>query len=737
MKSILSEWKELLTNKKILIPVIAVLLIPLLYSGMFLWAFWDPYEKLDELPVAVVNLDQGAEYDGKALTIGEDLQGNLKKNDGFKWEFVSKDVAYEGLDKQHYYMVIEIPNDFSERATTLLDDNPSALEMKFVPNESYNFLSAQIGSTAVEKIKEEVSKELTGTYAEAMFTNLETMADGYKQAADGTGKLNSGVHELKDGSEALRKGLEQAAEKSIVFHNGVEKAYDGVKDIHQGNKDLSTGLGLLVDGQGKLSTASEKLQAGAGALNDGLTQSNEGMSQLVQAQEELTNGAGALAEGAAKLSDGTSNLEQGALQAQKKAGELNQGIVELKKALEPMIGQANEEQQAQINAYFEQLINGSGEFSQGLAALEQGATDLNAGASSLEQNGRKLADGQRSFQSGLAKMADGSKQLASGSSELLSGQTEFNQGLTEFGVKLNDARDGSTKIAEGSGQLLAGMEQLDGGSKQFQQGTKELADGSGKISSGLSDVGKGTEELEGKLKDASEKSGSIKGTEKTYDMISEPVKVKSEVENGVPNYGTGFAPYFLSLGLFVGALLLSIVYPMREPASIPRSGTAWFIGKVAVLAVVGILQALLADAVLILGLGVEVKSLTLFILFSIITSFTFIALVQFLVTTLGDPGRFVAILILILQLTTSAGTFPLELIPNALQPFNMLLPMTYSVSGFKAVISSGDIGFMWENVWILSGFMMAMLAGTWAYFMYKYRKNYNNNSQIESTPSNG
>ncbi|MGD6872185.1 YhgE/Pip family protein [Sutcliffiella horikoshii] len=724
MKSVIVEWKELLTNKKVLIPVIAVLLIPLLYSGMFLWAFWDPYEKLDELPVAVVNLDEGAEYEGESLTIGKDLQENLKKNDGFKWEFVSKEAAYEGLDKQQYYMVIEIPDDFSNSATTLLDENPSSLEMKFVPNESYNFLSAQIGSTAVEKIKEEVSKELTSTYAESMFANLEKMADGYKDAADGTSKLNNGVHELQDGSVALKKGLEQAAEKSIVFQDGVGKVYGGVKDVHEGNQELSNGLGQLLEGHGKLFSASEQLQAGAGSLNDGIAKSNEGLSQLQVAQKELTNGAGGLAEGAEELNAGTSKLEEGALQAQEKAEQLNQGMIQLKKALEPMIEQASEEQQAEINASFEQLINGSGEFSQGLMALEQGALELNAGTSSLAENSRKLADGHLNFQTGLTELANGSKQLSEGSSELLNGQTEFNQGLTQFGEKLGDANEGSKKLAEGSNQLLAGMEQLDGGSKQFQQGTKELAEGSSKISSGLYEVGEGTDELEGKLKDASEKSGDVKGTDKTFNMMSEPVKVKSEVENGVPNYGTGFAPYFLSLGLFVGALLLSIVYPMRNPAGEPRSGTAWFAGKVAVLAVVGILQALLADAVLIYGLGVEVKSMWLFILFSIVTSFTFIALVQFLVTTLGDPGRFVAILILILQLTTSAGTFPLELIPNALQPFNLLLPMTYSVSGFKAVISSGDLGYMWENVWILAGFMFSMLAGTWGYFVYKFKKQY-------------
>jgi putative membrane protein len=732
MRSVLVEWKELLKNKKILIPVIAVLLIPLLYSGMFLWAFWDPYEKLDELPVAVVNLDEGAEYEGEPLTIGKDLQENLKKNDGFKWEFVSKEVAYEGMDKQQYYMVIEIPDDFSDRATTLLDENPSSLEMKFVPNESYNFLSAQIGSTAVEKIKEEVSKELTSTYAEAMFANLEKMADGYKDAADGTSKLNNGVHELQDGSVALKKGLEQAAEKSIVFQDGVGKAFGAVKDIHKGNEDLSKGLGQLLEGQGQLASASDQLQTGTATLNDGLAKSNKGLSQLQDAQGELTNGAGSLAEGAAELNAGTVRLEEGATQAQEKAEKLNQGLIQLKKALEPLIEQASEEQQAEINASFEQLINGSGEFSKGLMALQQGALELNTGTSSLAENSRKLADGHLNFQTGLTELANGSNQLSEGSSELLMGQTEFNQGLTQFGEKLGDANEGSKKLAEGSGQLLAGMEQLDGGSKQFQQGTQELAEGSNKISSGLSEVGEGTDELEEKLKDASEKSGDVKGTDKTFDMISEPVKVKSEVENGVPNYGTGFAPYFLSLGLFVGALLLSIVFPMREPAGTPRSGTAWFTGKTAILAAVGILQALLADAVLILGLCVEVKSTGLFILFSILTSFTFIALVQFLVTTLGDPGRFVAILILILQLTTSAGTFPLELIPNALQPFNLLLPMTYSVSGFKAVISSGDFAFMWENVMILSGFMVVLLTGTWAYFVYKFKKEYK--TPVEHSP---
>src|SRR5699024_12766409 len=130
---------------------------------------------------------------------------------------------------------------------------------------------------------------------------------------------------------------------------------------------------------------------------------------------------------------------------------------------------------------------------------------------------------------------------------------------------------------------------------------------------------------------------------------------------------------FLSLGLFVGALLLSIVYPLRETSSIPSSGFEWFLRKFGVLAIVGVLQALIACAILMLGLGIEVQSVPKFLLFAIITSLTFITLIQFFVTVLDDPGRFIAIIILILQLPTRLATCPLDLIPNVLPPIKPLV----------------------------------------------------------------
>ena len=139
----------------------------------------------------------------------------------------------------------------------------------------------------------------------------------------------------------------------------------------------------------------------------------------------------------------------------------------------------------------------------------------------------------------------------------------------------------------------------------------------------------------------------------------------------------------------------------------------------------------MVDLLLLNGLGLHVQSTPRFILFTILTSLTFVTLIQFLVTAFGDPGRFVAIILLILQLTTSAGTFPLELIPKFLQHFNAILPMTYTVHGFKAVISDGDFGMMWRNSGVLLSFMAMFMSCSIAYFSMRFRHDYQKVEALE------
>ncbi|USK29505.1 YhgE/Pip domain-containing protein [Bacillus sp. CMF21] len=773
MSLIAKEWKALVSNKKVLIPVLAVLFIPLMYAGMFLWAFWDPYEQLDQLPVAVVNEDTGADYEGTDLKIGSELVDNLRDNPEFKWDFVSKDEAVRGLENEQYYMIIEIPEDFSENATTLMDENPQSLELKYVPNEGFNFLSGQIGGTAVAQIKEEVSNTITKTYAESIFENIDKLADGIGQASDGASEINNGVGELKDGSGKLKENLQLLAEKSISFKDGLNSASAGSKELTNGIQSLDSGLGQLQDGGKQLQNGSSEAEAGTVKLNEGLGTSLAGMKKLQESAPQLTDGSAKLSAGAGELSGGLNQLADGGKALSAGAGDLSSGLNELSKGnqaaqagaaelsaglsslndqLAVMLPQIEklplpeaEKQKlieaakgaSQLSEGSKQLESSLGQLSAGAQkaeagasalseksmALSKGANDLSSGAANLSEKSGQLAAGQKQVESALDQLVAGQEALYDGSGKLLAGQQKLTNGLETYNQKFAEAKAGSAKLAAGSGELNSGISKLADGSSAIQDGTNQLADGAGKVDEGVGKLSEGTGELSSKLGEAAEETKDTGASDKTYDMISDPVKVKDEKVNAVPNYGTGFAPYFLSLGLFVGALLLSIVFPLRQAAGEPKSAIGWFMSKFGILAVIGVIQALLADAVLLYGLNIEVQSVPYFILFSIITSLTFITLVQFLVTTLGDPGRFVAIIILILQLTTSAGTFPLELIPNALQIFNAWLPMTYSVSGFKAVISSGDFSFMWQQAGILALFIGAMMIGTIGYFFNALRKN--------------
>lgn len=720
-KLVYQEWLSIFQNKKILIPVIAILFIPVLYAGMFLWAFWDPYARLNQLPVVVINEDKGAVFEGDKLELGKDLADKLENSEEFEFH-ISKNKAQATADlkNQEYYMMIEIPSDFSQNATTLLDENPQKLDLVYIPNEGYNFLSAQIGNTAIEKLKASISEKVSETYAETMFDKVGELADGMLAASDGATKIDEGALALKDGSKTLHASLELLAGKAVEFQASMTKANTGSKELLTGAASLASGLTQLEQGHEKLQTASGELLAGEEELAKGIAQSKQGLDYANSKLPEILGGTKELQTGTEKL---LKQVESSATTTSASAQQINEGILELQTQLSPLLSQLPAEQQAELNDSFAELAGGSKAIADGNAYLAGMMTSPNGGGK-LTAGFTNLTEGQTQLQAGVKQLADGSSLLQAGSNKIITGQKQFNSGMETYATNFTAAKNGAAALASGTNELSSGMTQLADGTDKIIDGTGQLTDGAEQVANGNAELEAGTGELASKLTDGAKQASKVDGDEETYSMFASPVEVKSEKMNEVPNYGTGFTPYFLSLGLFVGALLLSIVFPLREPVGVPKNGWSWFMSKFGVISIIGIIQALIAVAIIYFGLGIEVQNVPLFILFAIGTSLTFITLIQVLVTTMSDVGRFVAILILILQLTTSAGTFPLELIPEFLQGFNVLLPMTYSVQGFKAVISSGDLSFMWMNLGVLFGFILLFIAGTVTYFTLKHKRSY-------------
>lgn len=726
ISTIKQEWLSIIRNKKLLIPIIAILFIPVLYAGMFLWAFWDPYARLADLPVVIVNEDNGATLDGEELMLGDDLSKKLHNSEEFKFQIAdNRKQAMEDLENQKYYMMIEIPLDFSKNATTLLEAEPQKLDIVYVPNESYNFLSAQIGGTAIEKIKAQVAEKVSETYAETMFDKVAQLADGMGTASDGAQKIDEGAEKLQNGSKTLYESLSELANKSIDFNAGMTQANAGSKDLANGASSLASGLAQLQDGHQKLQAASNQLLAGEQELAGGITQTKDGLQLAKGKMPEVVQGTADLQAGTNTL---LNQVKEGANTASNSANQISLGILGLQQQMAPLLSQLPADQQETINATFAQLANGSKQVADGNATIA-GMMDSKEGGGKLVAGFERLLEGQKQLQTGMNQLADGSVALDTGVNKMVQGQKEFNAGMTTFAENFTVASMGSNELAQGSAQLANGVTQLADGTTKIVDGAGKLTDGAGQLSEGTTELTSGTEELAGKLAEGAEKASEVNGNDKTYNMFAAPVQIKNEKINEVPNYGTGFTPYFLSLGLFVGALLLSIVFPLKEPAGIPKSGLNWFVSKFAVISVVGVVQALVAVAILLGGLGIKVQNLPLFILFAIATSLTFITLIQVLVTTMSDVGRFVAILVLILQLTTSAGTFPLELIPEFLQKFNAFLPMTYTVQGFKAVISSGDYANMWQNIGVLAVYIMIFIGGTISYLSVIHKHRYSGVAQ--------
>ncbi|WP_039838193.1 YhgE/Pip domain-containing protein, partial [Paenibacillus sonchi] len=281
----LKDMKILLTKPMLVLTLLGVAALPMLYSSFLVDASWDPYGNTGKLPVAVVNLDKGAVYEGKSMEVGKDFVDELKDNDDFKWNFVNAAEAEDGMAHNRYYMTITIPANFSENATTLTAEHPVQAEIVFEPNSDYNFVAGQIGNSAMSKLKAKLSTQITAAYTRSMFEQVDTISEGLGDAGegatalkDGAGKLQGGLSTLKTNLNKLASGTTELQSGLKLLYNGADSLKQGTGTLTQGTTDLAGGLSQLVKAEQQLQTGAVKSQKGAAQLNEGLLASKTGSS---------------------------------------------------------------------------------------------------------------------------------------------------------------------------------------------------------------------------------------------------------------------------------------------------------------------------------------------------------------------------------------------------------------------------------------------------------------------------
>lgn len=681
-KMLRAEWKHLFDNKILLISMAVISFIPILYSGFFLGSIWDPYGQTKNLPVAFVNEDKGASLNGKSLNVGESVEKKLKDNHDLGWEFVSKQQADEGVNSGHFYAVVTIPSDFSQKAASITESEPQQAVINFTTTPAKNYIGSLVSNQAAAKVKSSVSEQITQAYAKGILENLDKLGIGLDTAANGASTLRDGLGRLQSGAQTYVGGVKQLAVNQQSLTGGLAQLSDG-------SRKLQAGLGQLSN---NLPTESQLSQ-----LSDGMKQLQSGINQL---NASVRNPSPALVAQQNKVNTDAQTLEQTIRASESDLSAAGD-------TLRTLDAQAAASGSDSTTISSSQISNISQAFTKTKAIIAQMGT-LREDLQTLNQ---QLSAQQTQLQAGVSVLNNGVNQLAPNAITAFNGY--------------NSVRFANNQLLAGSASLTNGLSEAKSGSQKLANGASLLESRSGALIDGTSQLASGADTLANKLADASNRIKIQPTGATTQQQIANPVKSEVTEKGNVPNYGYALSPYVLSLSLFVGALVLNVIYPIRKTFSEQESAIRWWLSKASVAGVAAFMQATILMLVMVFFLGLTPEHPAHFIGAIYLTSFAYMSIVSLLVIVLDNPGRFLAMILLVLQLGSSEGTFPIQTANGFFQAINPLVPMTYSIRALRQAISGGlDNAFYGGSMWVLVGFLLVANLLTIGFFAYRGKRKF-------------
>ncbi|MFH8679881.1 YhgE/Pip family protein [Streptomyces lydicus] len=661
--------------------LVALMLIPLLYGALYLCSFWDPYARLDKIPVALVNEDRGATAGGKKITAGEDLTEKVTDSKTFDWQEVSAADAAKGVENGTYYLSLTVPKDFSERIASSSGDDPQTGALQVRTNDANNYVVGSISKTVFSEIRAKTSATSTRGMLDKIFVSFSDLHDKTAEAADGAGKVDKGLGTARDKTGELA---------------------DGLGKLDQGSGAVSKGAGQVSDGTAKAASKARQLSQGAGQVADGTQQLAEKVQGIAKKDlpylrahgQEIGEKAQTVADLTQRLDEDLSKLPGDSARAAGQARKNADDAAELYRERCGVV--ATDPDCPKLKA-----------IADGTAVAADAAEKVNdtIGRTDFGQLHTKLRDLHRI----AVTVADQAPGIADRADAAI--------------AKINALNSGAHKVSQGAGLLADGIHTL-------ADGAGKVADGAGKVHSGLGDAKDGAEKLTGglfKLKDGSNQlaDGLHSGVAKIPDydkkdrdarteVMADPVALAAKSLHKAPNYGTGLAPYFIPLSLWVGAMVAFMLLQPLGKRALAAGAPGWRIalGSWLPAYAVGVVQVLALMAVLHWGLGLEMARSGATVGFLLLATACFTALIQLLSAFFGPAGRVLTLVVLMLQLTSAGGTYPVQTSPGFFAAIHPFLPMSYVVDGLRRLITGGDLTVVWQGCAVLAAFTLGALALT-------------------------
>lgn len=642
------------------VAIAAICIMPILYSTLYLWSYWNPFGNLANLPVALVNSDRGAEVDGERLDAGAEVAAGLREDGSLRWAEVDHAAAMRGVHDGTYYFAVELPGDFSEAVASPMSDDPRQATLNAVYNDANGYLSTIIGENAMREVLNAVDSRIGAEAVDKLLVGMVDAGMGLSRAAEGAGELDEGLGTLHDGSGELVDGL--------------TRAKDGTTRLAAGTGELRSGVGELAAGTGRLVEGTGELTAGTGRLAAAVNSRAGGIAALQSGADRLREGTAELGAGAARIDSGVGELKSTVDSA---AAAQSMGTAEIRRIAEGLRllpDPASRRAAADLDAAADRLdALGVGPAS----PLVAGVDALAAGTGELS---RQLNDPAAEYRGGIEALAAGTDQLG----ELVDGVNRLDEGAHRLAA-------GAAELDAGVGRLSAGAAELDDGATQLDDGATRLLDGGRRLDAGLGTAREGAHELATGLAEGAEQVPSWSEDERrrVATVMGGPVDVSSTNDAGDNSFGGGLAPFFFTLALYIGGiiafLLLRPLHRRAVSAGVPPLRAA--IDGLVPAAVIGIAQTLVIFGTTMLVTPLRPATVAGLALFGIVVSVMFMAINQMFNVALGaGPGKVAAMAFLMIQVVSSGGLYPVETQPAALQWLHPLMPMTYAVQGLRQVL---------------------------------------------------
>ncbi|MFT8570268.1 MAG: YhgE/Pip domain-containing protein [Leuconostoc pseudomesenteroides] len=676
-----TEWQRVRKIRGLPLLLIGIALIPSLYAVIFLSSLWDAYGNVNKLPVAIVNQDRAAKINGKTQHLGNNLTKNLVDGKQLKIIKTTKSQAASGLKSGKYYMTITIPSDFTENSGTLLSSSPVQPEIKIAHNTGQGFIAEKMTTSAAEKLQTKVSQSLQKVYSQTLVTAATASKDGFNTGSEGASQLSSGISQLQDGTKQLQTGTTALQSGSAQLVTGLSQYTSGVSSANSGSAQLVAGAQQLAT---QLQKVSDEINAKQQAKASDLAKLDAGLTELTQGLENIN-----------APSIDSSSLENGLKQ-------INENMTIL--LSDPTIAQRVDSDQSLKLA---------------VKKISEGMKQTTSSSLQLKQS---ILDQVKSLKSSLSQGSGAVEQAQQAIKTLNASLTEVSNGIATQAVP------GAQQLAQGASQLNAGLSQLNAnsgtlnqGASQLNSGTTQLLEGENQAIVALGQANTGAQTLSQKLADGAVKLSSIHNQKSNVTALSKPVKKDNSDLSKVANNGTGMAPYMMSVGLFVGMVAFSAIFDFMTVGKKPKNGFLWWADKQTVNAPVWIAQALLMTALLFIVDGMQTQKPVMTFVVALVASFAFNQFVILFNVAFGKLGSGIMLILMVLQLSASAGTYPIELSNGFFNAIHPWMPMTYSVHALRETISIGGSVALDLTVLLSLGIVSMIL--TWGVYQMKLKHN--------------